>query len=39
MRASADYRRNVLANLMRRFGLETTGAQTITRVEALVAQP
>ena len=39
MRATADYRRNVLANLMRRFGLETTGAQTITRVEALVAQP
>ena len=38
MRASAGYRRNVLANLMRRFGLETTGAQTTTRVEALVAQ-
>ena len=39
MRATADYRRNVLANLMRRFGLETTGAQTITRVDALVTLP
>jgi len=38
MRATAGYRRNVLANLMRRFRLETSGSKTITRVEALVLQ-
>ena len=37
MRASADYRRTVLANLLRRFRLETAGSSdTVTRVEALV---
>jgi xanthine dehydrogenase small subunit len=38
MRATADYRRNVLANLMRRFRLETTGSAPVTRVEALVPE-
>ena len=33
MRASAAYRRRVLANLMRRFRLETSGAQIATRVD------
>ncbi|HSC23378.1 MAG TPA: FAD binding domain-containing protein [Casimicrobiaceae bacterium] len=38
MRATADYRRHVLANLMRRFRLETSGAAPVTRVEALVPE-
>jgi len=33
MRASAAYRRRVLANLMRRFRLETSGAQVATRID------
>ena len=33
MRASASYRRTVLANLLRRFRLETGGARVPTRVE------
>ena len=37
MRASAAYRRAVLANLLRRFRLETGGATTLTRVEAISA--
>jgi xanthine dehydrogenase small subunit len=39
MRASAGYRRTVLANLMRRFCIETTGnGGAVTRVEALITQ-
>jgi len=37
MRASAAYRRAVLANLFRRFRLETSGAPTPTRVEQVAA--
>ena len=38
MRASAAYRRTVLANLLRRFRMETGGAATPTRVEQVVAE-
>ena len=39
MRASAGYRRTVLANLMRRFCIEMAGdSRTVTRVEALTTQ-
>jgi len=39
MRASAGYRRTVLANLMRRFCIEMAGDhRTVTRVEALTTQ-
>ncbi|HEX6792717.1 MAG TPA: xanthine dehydrogenase small subunit [Casimicrobiaceae bacterium] len=39
MRASAAYRRTVLANLMRRFWFETAGgSRALTRVEALLQQ-
>jgi xanthine dehydrogenase small subunit len=37
MRASAGYRRRVLANLLRRFRLETSGAQIVTRVDDALA--
>ena len=37
MRASADYRRVVLGNLMRRVWLETHGAAVVTRVEMVAA--
>jgi len=33
MRASAAYRRRVLANLMRRFRLETSGSPIATRID------
>ena len=36
MRASANYRRTVLGNLLRRFRLETSGAAPTTRVEQVV---
>jgi xanthine dehydrogenase small subunit len=37
MRASAAYRRTVLANLLRRFRLETGGARVPTRVEQIAS--
>ena len=37
MRASAAYRRELLGNLVRRFGLETQG-QTNTSIESLVLE-
>lgn len=37
MRASADYRRTVLGNLLHRFRLETTGTAVPTRVEQLAS--
>src|SRR5260221_3918223 len=37
MRASAGFRRVVLANLMRRFRLETSGARILTRVDDALA--
>ncbi len=37
MRASAAYRRTVLANLMRRFRIETGGGASLTRVDAAAA--
>jgi xanthine dehydrogenase small subunit len=36
MRATASYRRAVLANLLRRFRLETSGARVRTRIEHLM---
>jgi xanthine dehydrogenase small subunit len=38
MRASASYRRAVLANLFRRFRLETAGGAMLTRVEQVAAE-
>ena len=38
MRAGAAYRRAVLANLFRRFRLETNGAVVLTRVEQVAVQ-
>jgi xanthine dehydrogenase small subunit len=39
MRASAGYRAAVLGNLLRRFRLETGGADVLTRVEGVAAAP
>ena len=38
MRASAAYRRAVLANLLRRFRIETSGARVRTRIDELAIE-